>query len=309
MGDYALRKVVRRSTVARKPRRTNKNKDQATARVELLLFCACALAVVGCGDEPGKATPINVKARGALVSVGAGETTVGFVRGTARVPEKTGAFQISAVPITKKQFRACEAAGICKSPDIEECSDPGLARAALAGPDEAAAICVGRENAQKYCEWVGGRLPTLAEWLRAARGPSVQEYPWGGNRASCAQHPKSVEGTARFLVNAGHTEVPDGCDPTDAGAMVTGRHPAGAASDSGMQDVLITPAELVVGYDHSPFAACSRDQHCLVVGMNPGSIDSVKPFAVGTASAEKTKQASQVRLSPEAYGFRCVIEK
>jgi formylglycine-generating enzyme required for sulfatase activity len=45
--------------------------------------------------------------------------------------------------------------------------------------------CVSFAQAESYCRWRGQRLPTEAEWVRAARGDSARVYPWGDDRGSC----------------------------------------------------------------------------------------------------------------------------
>lgn len=306
MNDSAKSAGVRRSYISFRSRESKTWNNPGI--VVSLLAAFAAVASVGCGDGESTGFPYSAKARGALVSVDAGDTTVGFAFGNTRVTEKTPSFKISKHPITKKQYQECEKARICKAPKVEECSDAALARASFRGDDDSVAVCVGRENAQTYCKWAGGRLPTLAEWLRAARGPSVQKYPWGNQHASCAQHPKSVDAEPRYGGSGNENPSTEGCDSSQ-GAFVTKRHAAGASQSSGMQDILIAPAELLQGSGNNPYAACGRGQQCLVYGINPGSIDSVRPYTVGHAHAQNSGQVAQLRLFPEAYGFRCVIEK
>lgn len=84
-------------------------------------------------------------------------------------------YKIQKYEVTEGQYKTCVNAGICnRGCYIEtEVNHP--------------APCVNWTQANTYCAWIGGRLPTEAEWEKAARGPSPREniYPWGNTAPDC----------------------------------------------------------------------------------------------------------------------------
>ncbi len=78
-------------------------------------------------------------------------------------------FLIDKTEVTWRQFRK-----------YAEAKGASLPSPPLWGtPDDYPASSIVWEEAKGYCEWVGGRLPTEAEWEKAARGTDGRKYLWG----------------------------------------------------------------------------------------------------------------------------------
>jgi len=108
------------------------------------------------------------------------------VHGPIHTVTLSSPFVLDAKEVTVARYRACVVAGTCRPPSTQinqNCSYT----AASGDQDRLPVTCVSWSDAQIFCGWDGGRrLPSEAEWERAARGPTGTTYAWG-DEVSCVQ--------------------------------------------------------------------------------------------------------------------------
>ena len=91
------------------------------------------------------------------------------------------AFQINTYEVSNAQYYVFVKATGHRAP--ENCCDSRFnlwrGDTMLDGVGDLPTINVSWDDAAAYCKWMGGRLPTEAEWEKAARGTDGRTYPWG----------------------------------------------------------------------------------------------------------------------------------
>jgi formylglycine-generating enzyme required for sulfatase activity len=110
------------------------------------------------------------------------------------------AFWIDQTEVTNVMYEKCVSAGECVSPgEIYNFSNSDYANHPVGG--------ILWDHAVGYCEWANnGRLPTEAEWEKAAQGsPESRKYPWGNQEPSCEF---GVENGAQYAECNGGLAVP-----------------------------------------------------------------------------------------------------
>ena len=202
------------------------------------------------------------------------------------------AFAIGRTEVTVEAYGRCVAASACtRAGQYGDCNHGYPERGQFP------ANCVTFFQAQAYCAWIGGRLPTEAEWEKAARGSDGRIWPWGNDfedtpghwRANCG------EGLAHDLW------LRDGFE-LDA---PVGKYPQGA-SPYGLLDMAGNVAEWVADWYGEYDPTATKDP----TGPATGKVKVVRGGSY--MSPRKLVRASARDWhSPDQWlahvGFRCVV--
>jgi formylglycine-generating enzyme required for sulfatase activity len=95
-----------------------------------------------------------------------------FKRETPAHRVYVSAYRIDRMEVSQGAYKRCVLANRCAPPRV-------LESAPHAAQNNLPVAAITWFDAQRYCAWVKGRLPTEAEWERAARGASERRFPWG----------------------------------------------------------------------------------------------------------------------------------
>lgn len=200
-------------------------------------------------------------------------------------------FALDRTEVTVQDYRTCVRLGRCAPPAFS-IGDPRYDRPRLP------VTHVRWQDAASYCQFVGARLPTEAEWEFAARGKDSRTFPWGN-----VQHPSICNhgsfGSIDLDDRDGHLEL------AEVGAMADCRSP------EGVQDLAGNVAEWVSDYfdqDEEGFGH-KGDPAVDPKGPASGAYHVVKggSFRDGMPWLRGAARTTLAAAFATDVGFRCVV--
>lgn len=288
-----------KQAAARKPT-TGDPADAGTPRVTVVERQAAQVV----RSVPVEANPEDLRAlRFDWLEVPAGRFMMGTRWGEPdEQPERTvllDAFRIARTETTVAQYRACVDAGWCQAGMVDGEQLEGLpwrqsrhCNAARHDRMGHPMNCVSWWEAVAFCEWVGGRLPTEAEWERVATG-GERMYPWGDAPPTCTH----------ATMNVGD----DGCG--SGGTSAVCERPKGQTPD-GVCDMAGNVWEWVSDWYGAGYYAAGEDSAPGGPEHGSGRVRRGGSFRDGASELRATNRWHLVSVYRSAtLGFRCAAER
>ena len=193
------------------------------------------------------------------------------------------AFWIDRTDVTNAMYTQCVSAGACQKPKaIVSKTRPDYYTNAQYG--NYPVVFVTWDDAKAYCAWAGRRLPTEAEWEKAARGTDGALYPWGN---------QPFDDTRGAL-------QPTATDTTPVGSYPAGASPYGALDMAGNVWQWVADWYAADYYANSPAQNPTGPANGTLHILRGGSWDVVRSYV--RAAVRDSYQGS---ITYEQIGFRC----
>ena len=192
-------------------------------------------------------------------------------------------FWIFKYEVTNQEYSQCVEAKKCKSPKAFD-SYTVKNYYGNSGYDNYPVVNLTWQQASDYCQWIGGSLPTEAQWEIAARGVDGRIYPWGNNLPD--------RDYANYASNNG--------DTMEVGSFENGMSPYRAMDMAG--NVWEWVEDRYGDYEAGDLENPS--------GPNSGSERVIRGGSWGS-DVESIRSSNRYAISPNEYygnlGFRCVV--
>ncbi len=196
------------------------------------------------------------------------------------------AFWIYQTEVTNRQYRQCIQAGECWG-ELEDHPE-----------DDYPADSIAPWTAEIYCHWASGRLPTEAEWEKAARGTDGRMYPWG-NEPLTGELANFCDVNCK-QVGADRSQNDGFAQTAPVGSFPLGASPYGALDMAGNVTEWVSDGYDPFYYYRSPYRNPQGPRNASYNTMRGGSwADSAEELLV------TTRQRNYLGMLYESIGFRC----